>query len=239
MNPNDPRQQPNSSPTQQRSDISTPTQAPPQPAAVVMPPEAPKETGGPSLFERITSHWLVSWILVPAALIFFLHYFVFSAYHVVGSSMTPTLQDANYLIIAKVDHTKAAITGKKYIPVHGEIVVFHYPKDPRLDFVKRIVGVPGDRVTIKDGQVRVYDASHPNGFSPDQNHETNGNYTMSDDTDDSPVDITVPDGNVFVMGDNRQPGGSSDSRSWGFLPSEDIVGNVVLRLFPFNEIKTF
>jgi signal peptidase I len=200
-------------------------------------PEA-SDPGGPSLFERITSHWLVSWILVPAALIFFLHYFIFSAYHVVGSSMTPTLQDSNYLIIAKVDHTKALIEGKKYIPPRGEIIVFHYPKQPTLDFVKRVIGLPGERVVIKDGKVRIYNAQHPEGFDPDQTHAINGTYTLGD-VSDNPLDVTVPEGNIFVLGDNRLPNGSSDSREWGFLPSDNIVGNVVLRLFPFNEIKTF
>jgi signal peptidase I len=167
-----------------------------------------------------------------------LHYFIFSAYHVVGSSMIPTLQDSNYLIISKVNHTKALVTNQKYLPAREQIIVFHYPKQPTLDFVKRVIALPGERVVIKEGKVRVYNQEHPDGFDPDQAHQIEGDYTLAGITDET-LDVTVPPDNVFVLGDNRTPNGSSDSREWGFLPSEDIVGNVVLRLFPFNEIKTF
>lgn len=195
-----------------------------------------------SLFERVVSHWFVSWILIPAALIFFLHNFIFSAYHVVGSSMTQTLQDSDYLIISKVDRTLSLITGKKYTAKRGQIIVFHYPKQPELDFVKRVAGVPGDRVVIRDGQVRVYNAEQPDGFNPDAKLEISGTYTQGRNdgvNEDIPIDVVVPEGNVFVLGDNRTPYGSSDSREWEFLPSQDIVGNVVLRLYPLNQFKVF
>jgi signal peptidase I len=213
----------------------TPNTAPVTPDTT--PSQVPESDNG-SLFERIMSHWFVSWILIPAALIFFLHYYIFSAYHVVGSSMIPTLHDSDYLIISKVDNTIASVTGKNYYPKRGEIIVFHYPKQPDLDFVKRVVGLPGDRITIKNGKVTVYNADNPNGYNPDSTHQINGNYTQGD-VNDNPVNLTVPDGNLFVLGDNRAPEGSSDSREWGFLPSKNIVGNVVLRLFPFDTIKTF
>ncbi len=184
------------------------------------------------------SNWFVSWILIPAGLIFFLHYFIFSAYHVIGSSMVPTLHDADYLIIAKVDRSLNMLKGKKYIPERNTTIVFHYPKQPELEFVKRVVGVPGDRVVVKDGSVRVFNKDNPQGFNPDERHEIEGTYTMGDPAD-NPVDVVVPNGNVFVLGDNRTPNGSSDSREWGFVPSDDIIGNVVLRLFPFDKVRAF
>lgn len=212
------------------SDLTSPTQPSPEPEI------------RSSLFERVVSNWFVSWILIPAALIFFLHNFIFSAYHVVGSSMVQTLQDSDYLIISKVDRSLSLLTGKKYTADRGQIIVFHYPKQPELDFVKRVVGLPGDRVTIKDGQVKVYTAEKPEGYNPDEGHAIEGSYTQGRNDgvrEDIPIDVIVPEGNVFVLGDNRMPYGSSDSREWDFLPSEDIVGNVVLRLYPLNQLKIF
>lgn len=152
--------------------------------------------------------------------------------------MVPTLQNSDYLIISRIGNTQSLITGKNYYPERGRIIVFHYPKNPTLDFVKRVVGLPGDRVTIKNGTVTVYNSEHPSGYQPDVSHQTNGTYTQGDSAD-NPVDLVVPDGNVFVLGDNRTPEGSSDSREWGFLPTKDIVGDVVLRLFPFDQIRSF
>lgn len=234
--------QPNNPAPNPPSPVPTPPPEPspqplaPQPVDPEPEPPTPEDSGG-SLFSAIISNWFVSWILIPAALILFLHYFIFSAYHVVGSSMVPTLHDSDYLIIAKVDKTLSQLRGKTYIPARGEIVVFHYPKQPNLDFVKRVAGLPGDRVVIKDGVVRIYT---PNGqeINPDSKHQIEGTYTQGD-ISDQPIDIVIPEGNLFVLGDNRTPNGSSDSREWGLLPTSDVVGNVVLRLYPFDKIRTF
>lgn len=191
-----------------------------------------------SLFERIFSHWLVSWVLIPIALIFLLHNFVFSAYHVVGSSMVPNLHDSDYLIISKVGKTGASLIGQPYTGKRGDIVVFHYPKQPEFDFVKRVIGLPGDRVVVKDGKITIYNKENPSGFNPDEGLKLAGSYTQAG-PDDQPIDVTVPKGNIFVVGDNRTPNGSTDSREWGMLPSSDIVGNVIIRLYPFNAIKLF
>lgn len=180
-----------------------------------------------------------SWVVVPLAIIIGLNTFVFQAFHVVGSSMVPTLQDGNYLIVSKVQKTFAnagRLVGKDgvYIPQRGQIVIFKYPQNPDLDFVKRVVGLPGDRVVVdNEGRVRVYNSAHPTGFNPDTSYEPNGTFTMI------PTDVTVPPGNVFVLGDNRTPNGSSDSREWGLLPSDDILGVAALRLLPVNEMKVF
>jgi signal peptidase I len=187
---------------------------------------------------RILFAWLLSWLIVPLALVLFLHFYVFSAYHVVGSSMIQTLHDSDYLIVSKVDHTKAMLgklTGGSgnYIPGREQIVIFHYPKNPQLDFVKRVIGLPGERVVVSSGQVRVYNKQHPDGFDPNTGYEQEGTYTEGD------IDVVVPEGNIFVLGDNRTPNGSSDSREWGFLPSYDIVGNAVLRLYPFDQFTIF
>lgn len=172
-------------------------------------------------------------MVVPAGIVLVLHFFVFQAFHVVGYSMTPTLDQADYLIIDKLDAslTRAAkLIGKSgnYYPKRGEIIVFHYPKDPSLIFVKRTIALPGDHIIVKDGKVTLINKDHPQGINPDATHLVADPVTLGD------VDEVVPDGNIFVMGDNRTPNGSFDSRDWGDLPTNLIIGKAVLRLLPLN-----
>lgn len=177
-----------------------------------------------------------SWIVFPILIVLVLHNFVFQAYHVVGTSMSSTLQPSDYLIISKVGYSKALVERQfkkdiKYIPARGQIIVFHYPRDPTEVFVKRVVGLPGDHIVIKDGKVTIFNKNKPNGFNPDSSYEKSETQTLID-TDD-----TVAAGSVFVMGDNRTPGGSYDSREWGQLESSYIIGNAVLRLLPLDQAK--
>lgn len=179
---------------------------------------------------------LFSWVIFPVAIVLLLHNFVFQAYHVVGTSMVPTLNDTDYLIISKLGYTQSLIErtfgqDKKYIPPRGQIVVFKFPKDTSRVFVKRVIGLPGDRVVIKNGTVTIYNKEHPKGFSPDADYESKNATTLID------TDEVIQEGNVFVMGDNRAPNGSYDSREWGELPSSYIIGNAVLRLLPLDQVK--
>jgi len=179
---------------------------------------------------------IFSWVIFPIAVVLILHNFVFQAYHVLGTSMVPTLHDTDYLIISKLGYTQALIErtfGKNdlYLPARGQIIVFRYPKDPTKVFVKRVVGEPGDRVVVKNGTVTVYDKTHPEGFNPDTSYEPKDSQTLID------TDEVVQPGNLFVMGDNRTPGGSYDSREWGELPSSYIIGNAVLRLLPLDQVR--
>ncbi len=180
----------------------------------------------------------LSWIVFPIAVVLLLHNFVFQAYHVLGSSMVPTLHETDYLIVSKLGDTRAMVEslfGKPvdYIPSRGQIIVFHYPQDPSKVFVKRVVGLPGDHVVIKNGAVTVFNAANTNGLNPDKGYEPEGSTTLID------TDETVQPGNVFVLGDNRTPGGSFDSREWGQLPSSYIIGDAVLRLLPLKDTKVF
>lgn len=179
---------------------------------------------------------IASWFLFPMAVVVVLHFFVFQAYHVMGSSMSTTLHDADYLIVSKIGYTSSLIQrtfnkDSAYIPKAGQIIVFHYPKKPSEVFVKRVIGVPGDRVVVKEGKITVYNDKHPDGYDPDTSYESTGTSTQGN------VDETVQKGNVFVVGDNRIPGASFDSREWGQLPSSYIIGNAVLRLLPLDQVK--
>ncbi len=176
---------------------------------------------------------IINWIVVPIVIVFVLHNFVFQAFHVVGSSMAPTLKEADYLIVSKVGNSLAKAQRKAYIPKRGEIVVFRYPKDLSLVFVKRVIGLPGDRVVVRSGKITVYNQATPQGFDPDDSKK----YKPSDPVTLGEYDDVIPDGNVFVVGDNRAPNGSYDSREWGTLPSSDIIGDAVLRLLPLDAVK--
>lgn len=133
-------------------------------------------------------------------------------YRVEGHSMDPTMQEGEYLIINKMSYYLG-------VPERGEIIVFAYPRDPSREFIKRVIGVPGDVIEINDTQVLV------NGQVIDEP------YIME------PSRIkgswTVPAESLFVMGDNRN--NSSDSRTWSFLPYELIVGRAGVIYWPLNE----
>lgn len=182
-----------------------------------------------------------SWVIFPIAMVLILHYFVFQAYHVIGTSMVPTLHETDYLIISKLGHTQALIQktfgqNATYIPKRGQVVVFRYPDEPSKIFVKRVIGVPGDRVVIKGGKISIFNKEHPDGFDPDTKYEVPDTTTLSN-TPSGILDETIPNGQIFVVGDNRSPGGSFDSRQWGNLPSSYIIGNAVIRLLPLDQVK--
>lgn len=180
-----------------------------------------------------------NFILIIGAFIFALaiNKFAFQSYEVDGNSMFPTLHNSDRLIIWKLPKTMASIGKKDYVPKRGDIIVFHKPDGSNEQLIKRVVGLPGERVVVKDGKITVYNKSNPNGFQPDdapygKNLEKTSGYVDSKD---------VGEGEIFVVGDNRIEGASLDSRSniLGNVPLDMVVGKLVLRLYPFNDIKYF
>lgn len=165
--------------------------------------------------------------------------FVFQSYQVDGQSMQSTLHDHDRLIIWKLPRTWARITGHNYVPKRGDIVVFSEPKladfgqDPEKQLIKRVIGLPGDRVVISGGTVTIYDKNHPEGFNPDRTLPYGGNIGAT--TTDT--DLVVPAGQVFVMGDNR--GNSLDSRMFGPVQLKNIVGKLAVRVLPVNDMERF
>lgn len=162
--------------------------------------------------------------------------FVFQSYVVDGSSMTPTLQNGNRVFILKLPKTINNLRGKEYVPTRHEIIVFKKPNDPDTQLIKRVIGLPGDRVVVKDGKITVYNADNPDGFNPDAN--TDYGPTLASTVGN--VDIVVGDNELFVCGDNRAPGGSFDSRSGlGLVPVQNIVGRLWIRYFPLSEFHVY
>ncbi len=165
--------------------------------------------------------------------------FIFRTFNVEGPSMERTLYTGDKLIVNKIPVTLAHIQGKAYQPDRGQVIVFKNPEFEMMGrdefIVKRVIGLPGERVTVSKGKVTVYNKTHPHGFNPD---------TLTQDKEGSPtsgdVDRTVPKDELFVMGDHRQDNFSFDSRNGlSTIPLDDVVGPVGLRLFPFQNIRIF
>lgn len=164
--------------------------------------------------------------------------FVFQSYEVDGPSMESTLQNGDRLIVWKVPRTIAKIQDKDYIPARGDVIVFTkkglYEDGAGGDkqLIKRVIGLPGDRVVVSDGIITIYNEAHPDGFNPDHS----GLYKIAQTTEGN-VDITVNQGEVFVAGDNRA--NSLDSRIFGPIPVKDIIGKLEFRIFPFQNFQQF
>lgn len=179
-------------------------------------------------------------ILIIAPLIaLLLTAFVFQSYEVDGPSMQTTLENHDRLIVLKVPRTIASITGHTYIPHRTDIIVFtqHEASDFGVvgdrQLIKRVIGLPGERVVVKDGVVTIYNKEHPNGFSPDKTYA----YGVVIGNTSGSIDLTVPANQVFVCGDNRA--NSLDSRSFGPINASDIVGKLEFRIYPFSQADNF
>lgn len=182
---------------------------------------------------------IIAFIVLVLLGTMFINEFIFRSFNVNGPSMEKTLRTSDRLIVNKIPVTWDHIRGKEYIPKRGQIIVFknpHFMPGGGEEFiVKRVIGLPGEKVEVKNGLVTVYNKDNPEGFNPDKNfHGEPGFYTSK------LVDTKVPKGELFVMGDHREGDYSLDSRSGlGTIPFKDIIGPVEVRFFPFDKIRTF
>lgn len=151
--------------------------------------------------------FLSTFLLIVGALVFelLINTFVFQSYEVDGSSMEPTLHNRDRLIIWKLPHTWGALTHHGYQPQRGDVIVFKKPDGSGEQLIKRVIGLPGDRVVVKDGKITVYNKEIPGGFNPDD-----APYGKDLEETSGSVDVSVAPGEVFVSGDNRIPGASLD-----------------------------
>ena len=147
--------------------------------------------------------------------------FVAQPFIVNGSSMEPTFATGQYLIIDELTYRFGR-------PERGDVIVFNFPDDPKKFFIKRIIGLPGETVAIQNGHVVITNAEHPDGIILQEPYlPTNTQLSES-------LSVTLGDHDYFVMGDNRNA--SFDSRAWGPLDQNLIVGRALLRLFPIQAI---
>lgn len=202
---------------------------------------APIETPDPKGDNLRSILSTVAILLLAPLIAIFLTAFVFQSYQVDGQSMETTLQNNDRLIVWKMARTWSRITGHAYIPNRGDVVIFNEPQDKLEGFeqtgtkqlIKRVIALPGERVVVKDGTLTVYNQAHPEGFQPDKTlpYGTNIPETTID------TDIVVPQNSVFVCGDNRPD--SQDSRMFGPISVDQIVGKLVIRILPINNVKRF
>ena len=192
----------------------------------------------------------------------FLNTYIYRSYNVVGGSMENTLHGDDRVIVNRAAVSWAHFTGQEYVPERGQIIVFmnedeakvaeykaqgiEHPMTCNLPanvsdqyIIKRVIAFPGERVTVKNGVMTIYNDEHPDGYVYDNDWRTSDTDGPKEKTSGE-VDMIVPDGELFVSGDNREGHNSWDSRNGlGTIPYCRIIGPVVLRLFPFDKMRTF
>lgn len=169
----------------------------------------------------------VIWELVQIAVIALIivlpiRYFLFQPFIVSGESMVPNFQNGDYLIVDEISYRFSA-------PQRGDVVVFDWPKDVKQRFIKRVIGLPGETVQVKEGNVSV--------TSNGKTSELSEKYLPKDLKTIGDITMTMKANEYFVLGDNRNY--SYDSRAWGIVPKGDLIGKAFLRIFPitaFSEI---
>lgn len=183
---------------------------------------------------------IIKIIILAFVIIVPIRVFLFQPFFVQGASMEPNFEDGEYLIVNEFGYKETSIGAdnvqlfavKPFKNVQRQqVVVFRYPLDLSKYFIKRIIGLPGEKVEIKSGQIKIYNQENPDGFILNENQYLSPNLKTAGDQ------TVILKNEYFVMGDNRP--NSSDSRSWGPVPQKDIVGLVLLRAWPLDKISIF
>ncbi len=168
---------------------------------------------------------LVKVFLIAVVIIIPIRYFLVQPFFVRGASMEPNFEDGEYLVVDELSY-------RFRDPERGEVIVFRYPDNPSQFFIKRIIGIPGDTVTIGNGRVQIQNSEFQQGVVLDESEylsesvRTGGNET-----------VQLGEGEYYVLGDNRAA--SSDSRIWGVLDQDMIVGRAWIRAYPFGSFSIF
>jgi len=163
---------------------------------------------------------------ISLAIILPVRYFLIQPFYVKGASMEPNFHDHEYLIIDEITYRFEA-------PVRGQVIVFRYPKNPQEYFIKRIIGMPGEEVQVKDGKIFIYNENNPEGLMLNEEYLPVGLETM----DNTGSRLKLNESEYFVLGDNRN--NSKDSRNFGAVDKSFITGKVLFRGWPLDKITLF
>lgn len=168
---------------------------------------------------KLKSHFLdlIEFVAIVGVIVLVVHYFIAEPHQVSGSSMVPNFHEGDYIITNKL--TTKFSTIKRY-----QVIIFKSPREPSKVFIKRVIGLPDERVKIADGHVFVNSFLLTEHYLPPTTLTSGGAFLSNNE------EVVVPQDQYFVMGDNR--GGSSDSREWGPVRKELVIGEAWLRYWP-------
>lgn len=167
------------------------------------------------------SFWEIARFAIIALIIVLpVRWFIAQPFIVSGASMQETFQDKEYLIVDQLSY-------RFHEPRRGDVIIFRYPNDPSKYFIKRIIALPGETISITGTSVKIQNAENPAGFKLDEPYAQTGEGNREQN-------LTLSEDEYFVMGDNRDH--SSDSRTWGTLDRDAIVGRAFIRLLPPQRI---
>lgn len=166
---------------------------------------------------------MVQVLAISLAIIIPVRWFLIQPFYVQGASMEPNFFDHEYLIIDELSY-------RFRDPARGDIVVFHYPNDPKQFFIKRVIGLPGETVEVAEGKVKIYNDTHPNGVVLNEPY-LDQDFTAASQT------VTLKPNEFYLLGDNRSS--SLDSRFFGAVNRKYIVGRVWVRGYPIDRWKHF
>jgi len=199
-----------------------------------------------NISDKITETGGVAWEIIKtiagvAVFVIFFRFFIIQPFYILGSSMLPDFHEGEYLFIDEASYHLRA-------PARGEVVVFRHPDEqctnfvknnqiiktvvqgPCKSYIKRVIGLPGETIKIHDGVITIVNDKYPSGFVLTESYIEDGVKTLGN------MDVKLSSGEFFVLGDNREPNASSDSREWGPLTKDYIIGRAWLRLLPIADI---
>ena len=199
---------------------NTPETAPSQPISDNNQASPREKKAGKSSGAHVVREWVLT---LAAALVvaWIIRSTVVEPFVVVGASMDPTFSTGQFLLVDRLTYDFRA-------PARDEVIVFKYPNNPSQDYIKRVIGLPGETVIIRDGAVSIEATASSTPVALDEPY-IEPSHASHDD-----LSVTLDSSHYFVMGDNRAE--SSDSRVWGPLPASDIIGRPLLRLIPLDQL---